>query len=114
LALQLFLVWYFVIGFLLGNGVPHFVFGVAGKIFRSPFGQKSPPRTNIIWGLSNFIAATIISIGLSVLNLYSNYDLVILLVGFWLTVLMFGTGIKRFLSEDMEKENHSDQRKTNA
>jgi len=103
------LIWYFIIGFLLGNGVPHFVFGVAEKIFRSPFGQKSPPRTNIIWGLSNFIAATIISIGLSVLNLYSNYALVALLVGFWLTMLMFGTGIKRFLNEPDEKENRSDK-----
>ena len=86
--------------------MPHFVFGVAGKIFRSPFGQKSPPRTNIIWGLSNFVVATIITIGLIALNLYSNYDLAALLVGFWLTMLMFGTGIKRFLNEPDKKENH--------
>lgn len=86
-------------GFLLGNGVPHFVFGAAGKIFRSPFGQKSSPRTNVLWGLSNFVAATVIAAGLLILNLYSNYDLVALLTGFWLTMLMFGTGIKRFLNE---------------
>ncbi|MDA4112198.1 MAG: hypothetical protein OK439_06630 [Thaumarchaeota archaeon] len=98
MALQLFLVWYFVLGFLLGNGVPHFVFGAAGKIFRSPFGQKSPPRTNVLWGLSNFLVATIISAGLIVLNLYSSYSLIAMLTGFWLTMLMFGTGIKRFLS----------------
>ena len=98
-----FLIWYFVIGFLLGNGVPHFAFGAAGIIFRSPFGQRSPPRTNIIWGLSNFIGATVISIGLGLLNLYSNYALVALLVGFWLMMLMFGTGIKRFLNEPDQK-----------
>ena len=86
-------------GFLLGNGMPHFAFGAAGKIFRSPFGQRSPPRTNIIWGLSNFVAATIIAAGLITLNLYSSYALVALLIGFWLVVLMFGTGIKRFLNE---------------
>ena len=86
-------------GFLLGNGKPHFAFGAAGKIFRSPFGQRSPPRTNIIWGLSNFVAATIIAAGLITLNLYSSYALVALLIGFWLVVLMFGTGIKRFLNE---------------
>jgi len=103
MSLQLFLIWYIIIGLLLGNGVPHFAFGAAGKIFRSPFGQRSPPRINIIWGLSNFIAATIISIGLSVLNLYSNYALVALLVGFWLMMLSFGTGIKRFLNESNEK-----------
>jgi hypothetical protein len=93
------------VGFLLGNGVPHFVFGAAGKIFRSPLGQRSPPRTNIIWGLSNFIAATIILVGLSALNLYSEYSLVTLMIGFWLTMLMFGTGIKRFLNEPSEKIN---------
>ncbi len=99
MLLQLFLIWYFIIGFLLGNGVPHFVFGAAGKIFRSPFGQKSPPRTNILWGLSNIVVATIISAGLIALNLYSNYDMIALLIGFWLMMLMFGTGIKRFLNE---------------
>ena len=99
MGLQLFLVWYFVLGFLLGNGVPHFAFGAAGKIFRSPFGQKSSPKTNILWGLSNFVAATIIAIALIILNLYSSYALIALLVGFWLMMLMFGTGIKRFLNE---------------
>ena len=83
----------------MGNGVPHFVFGAAGKIFRSPFGQKSLPRTNVIWGLSNLVLASVISASLEALNLYSNYGLVALLIGFWLMMLMFGTGIKRFLNE---------------
>jgi cobalamin biosynthesis protein CobD/CbiB len=99
MALQLFLIWYFLVGFLLGNGVPHFVFGAAGKVFRSPFGQRSSPKTNVLWGLSNFVAVTVIVAGLVALNLYSDYALFVLLLGFWLTMLMFGTGIKRFLSE---------------
>ena len=46
LALQLFLIWYFVIDFLLGNGMPYFAFGSAGIIFpKSLFGRKTPPRT---------------------------------------------------------------------
>lgn len=97
MGLQLFLVWYFVMGFLLGNGVPHFAFGSAGCIFRSPFGQRSPPRTNIAWGLANFGGASVIAAAMILLNLYSSYSLVALLVGFWLTVLMFGTRIKTFL-----------------
>ena len=99
MAIQLFLVWYFVMGFLLGNGVPHFAFGSAGKVFRSPFGQKSSPRTNVLWGLSNFLAATVIAAALIALNLYSAYALTALLAGFWLMMLMFGTRIKRFLNE---------------
>ncbi len=99
MPLQLFLLWYFILGFLLGNGVPHFAFGAAGKVFRSPFGQRSSPMTNILWGLSNFAAATIIAAGLAALPLYSSYALLAMLVGFWLMMLMFGTGIKRFLNE---------------
>jgi len=99
----LFEIWYFVIGFLLGNGVPHFTFGAAGKVFRSPFGQRSSPRTNVLWGLSNFIGATVISAGLIALNLYGRYSLVPLLLGFWLMMLMFGTGIKRFLNEGEQR-----------
>ena len=100
---ELFLVWYFLMGFLLGNGVPHFAFGAAGKVFRSPFGQRSSPKTNVLWGLSNFVAATVIAAGLIDLGLYSNYSLVVLLLGFWLMMLMFGTGIKRFLNEEGPK-----------
>jgi hypothetical protein len=98
MAFQLFLIWYFIIGFLLGNGVPHFIFGAAGKIFRSPFGQKSKPRVNILWGLSNLLLATIISAGVIHLNLYNGYSLIALLIGFWLMMLMFGIQIKNFLN----------------
>ena len=99
MALDLFLVWYFILGFLFANGVPHFTFGAAGKVFRSPFGQRSSPRTNVLWGTSNFVAATIIVICLAALDLYDSYALIVMLIGFWLTMLMFGTGIKRFLNE---------------
>jgi cobalamin biosynthesis protein CobD/CbiB len=99
MALHLFLIWYFLIGLLLGNGMPHFVFGAARKIFRSPFGRRSKPKVNIAWGLANLFLATVISAGLTVYNMYSGYSLIALLLGFWLTVLMFGTRIKEFLSD---------------
>jgi hypothetical protein len=99
LALDLYDVWYFIMGFLLCNGVPHFVFGSAGKIFRSPFGQKSPPRVNVLWGVTNFLLATVIGAALAYLNLYDSYSLILLLAGFWLMALNFGFSIKRFLSE---------------
>jgi hypothetical protein len=100
MALDLFLVWYLLMGFLLANGVPHFVFGAAGKVFRSPFGQKSKPKTNVLWGLSNLILATMIAIGLMVSDLYDSYALIVMLLGFWLVVIFqFGLGIKRFLND---------------
>ena len=99
MTLDLFLVWYFVMGSLLGNGVPHFAFGSAGKVFRSPFGRRSSPRTNVLWGVSNFVAATVIGVALAALGDYDGYSLAVLLAGFWLMMLMFGTRIRTFLDE---------------
>ena len=79
--------------------MPHFVFGAAGKFFRSPFGQRSPPRSNVLWGLSDLTAATVISIGLAAFGDYDGYSLAVLLLGFWLTMLTFGIRIKRFLND---------------
>ncbi len=50
---------YFFAGFFLANGVPHFVNGISGKRFPSPFASppgrgESPPLVNVLWGLANF------------------------------------------------------------
>ena len=52
-------------GAFLANGVPHFVYGISGKKFHSPF--ASPPVkglssavVNVIWGLVNFIIACLL------------------------------------------------------
>ena len=99
MSLGLYDVWYFIIGFLLANGVPHFIFGRAGKLFRSPFGQKSPPKVNVLWGLANFALATAIGLTLAYLGLYDQYSMAVLLAGFWLMALNFGFSIRRFLNE---------------
>ena len=46
---------YFAAGALLANGVPHFVNGISGKRFQSPFAWppgvgESPPLVNVLWG----------------------------------------------------------------
>jgi hypothetical protein len=55
--------WYFylfefVSGLFLTNGVPHFVQGVSGNLFQSPFGSppgvgESSPLSNTLWGFAN-------------------------------------------------------------
>jgi hypothetical protein len=99
LALDIYDAWYFIMGLLLANGVPHFVFGRAGKVFRSPFGQRSPPRINVAWGAANFGLATAIGLAVGFLGLYDSYSLVFLLLGFWLMTINFGFSIKRFLND---------------
>lgn len=97
--LSLYQVWYLIVGFLMGNGVPHFVFGRAGRVFRSPFGQRSSPRTNVLGGIANFVAATLMVGLLALLNLFTSVSLASLLLGFWLAMLLFGLRIGRFLND---------------
>lgn len=62
--------WYhylaaFAAGFFLGNAVPHFVAGVMGQAFPSPFADPpgvglSSPLVNTIWGLVNIFAGYIL------------------------------------------------------
>jgi len=49
---------YLFAGVFLANGVPHFVEGITGRRFPSPFASPpgvgdSPPVVNVLWGLSN-------------------------------------------------------------
>jgi hypothetical protein len=48
----------FVSGLFLANGVPHFVQGVSGHWFQTPFASppgvgESSPLINVLWGFSN-------------------------------------------------------------
>lgn len=52
---------YFITGCLFINGVPHFVQGISGNSFQSPFAKppgvgESSPLVNVLWGASNFVA----------------------------------------------------------
>src|ERR1700691_3330741 len=62
--------WYFylfefVSGLFLTNGVPHFVQGVSGNRFQSPFGSppgvgESSPLSNALWGFANLAVGFIL------------------------------------------------------
>lgn len=49
-------------GLAFANGVPHFIRGVTGTPFQSPFARPpgkglSSSQTNVIWGIANFVAS---------------------------------------------------------
>ena|SRR5580692_9729459 len=53
---------YFFGGAFLGNFVPHFVNGISGRKFPSPFSKPpgkglSSPLINVLWGLLNLVIA---------------------------------------------------------
>lgn len=62
--------WYFYLleflaGALLANGVPHFVQGISGNPFQSPFAKppgvgESSPVVNVLWGFANLLAGILL------------------------------------------------------
>jgi len=87
--------WHILIGFFFGNGMPHFLMGVAGKKFRSPLGANSSTQVNVVWGLINFVLG---SAGICYLG--ANAQWYGFLIGFWIVVAMFGFGMSHFKGED--------------
>lgn len=62
--------WYFYLleflgGALLANGIPHFVQGISGNRFQSPFAKppgvgESSPVVNVVWGFGNLVAGVLL------------------------------------------------------
>jgi hypothetical protein len=62
--------WYFyllefVSGTFLANGVPHFVHGISGAPFQSPFAKpsgvgESSPLSNVLWGFANLVMGAVL------------------------------------------------------
>jgi hypothetical protein len=59
IMLQLY-VFSFIAGFIGANGVPHFVKGITGQKFQTPFGRPSSAVINVIWGWANFVVAALL------------------------------------------------------
>ncbi|MFH1382916.1 MAG: hypothetical protein ABIH70_08510 [Chloroflexota bacterium] len=65
--------WYAYLAYLFGggflaNGIPHFVRGISGKKFPSPFASppgvgESRPMVNVIWGLVNLLIGYVLIYG---------------------------------------------------
>lgn len=72
------------------NGMPHFVAGTAGRVFRSPFGRYSAPRTNVLWGLANFVVAVGLLFGRVAFAGPTATDVVWFVVGALLSIALFG------------------------
>ena len=78
---------YFVAGLLLANGVPHFVNGISGRRFQSPFASppgrgESSPLINVIWGLVNFIIGYLLLTGFGEFQGGLTVDTLVICLGF--------------------------------
>ena len=77
---------HFAAGVFLANGVPHFVNGVSGRAFPTPFATppgrgKSPPLVNTLWGWFNFVAGFCLLFGVGHFTPQPSLDALCLALG---------------------------------
>ena len=88
---------YFFGGVFLANFTPHFVAGVSGRAFHTPFAKPpfrglSPPAVNILWGLFNLVVAYVLLVVVGGLELQRVADVAIAATGFGLGALFIEIG----------------------
>jgi hypothetical protein len=77
---------YFFGGFFLANAVPHFVSGLMGRSFQSPFAKPrgvglSSSTVNVIWGFANFVFAYLLIVCVGQFDLHDAQDMISLGLG---------------------------------
>jgi hypothetical protein len=77
---------YFAAGLFLTNGIPHFVNGISGRKFQSPFASppgvgESSSLTNVVWGLINFVIGYLLLAGVGDFSTGINLDALFFAIG---------------------------------
>jgi hypothetical protein len=90
--------WYFWVAYFLGgaflvNAVPHFVSGVSGRSFPTPFASPpgkglSSPTVNVLWGTFNAIVGYLLVSDVGAFHIRSTHDTVVAGAGGLLMALM--------------------------
>ena len=92
---------YFFGGALLSNALPHFVSGVMGRPFQSPFARPpgqglSSSTVNVLWGMLNFTFAYILICRVGEFSVRSTSQVAALGLGFLLVGLLSARQFGRF------------------
>jgi hypothetical protein len=92
---------YFFGGAFLANAVPHFVAGVMGHPFQSPFAHPpgeglSSSTVNVLWGSFNFAACYLLLGRVGTFELRSSRHVVVAALGALLMSLMLARAFGRF------------------
>jgi hypothetical protein len=92
---------YFFGGAFLVNALPHFVNGVMGNAFQSPFASPpgeglSPALTNVFWGTLNFVFAYLLLWRVGKFEMRSTRHFVVAVMGGLLMAIMLAQHFGKF------------------
>ena len=98
--------WYHYVSYFFGgafaaNFIPHFVNGVSGRSFRTPFARLgssnlSSAEVNVIWGWLNFLIAFLLFANIGPLYIGTPGDTIFVAAG----MLVMGVILARIFSSD--------------
>ncbi len=97
----LHLVSYFFGGIFLANAIPHFVSGMMGRPFQTPFAKPpgkglSSSTVNVLWGFFNAVAGYLLVVRVGIFDLRSIRDVLALAVGALLISLQLARHFGQF------------------
>jgi hypothetical protein len=97
----LHLVSYFFGGIFLANAIPHFVSGMMGRPFQTPFAKPpgkglSSSTVNVLWGFFNAVAGYLLVVRVGNFDLRSTRDVLALAVGALLISLQLARHFGQF------------------
>ncbi len=105
--------WYvylahFFAGVFLANGIPHFVHGISGRTFQSPFASPpgvgvSSPIVNVIWGFVNFVIGYVLLSGIGPFSFELSFDALIVGLGALSISLILARHFGRLHGKDVAK-----------
>ena len=92
---------YFFGGIVLTNAIPHFVSGMMGRPFQSPFAKPpgkglSSSTVNVLWGFFNIVVGYLLIVRVGDFSLRSISDFLALAVGALLISLFSARGFGQF------------------
>ncbi|HXQ09496.1 MAG TPA: hypothetical protein VN805_00695 [Caulobacteraceae bacterium] len=88
-------------GAFLANAVPHFVSGVMGQPFQSPFAKPpgqglSSSTVNVLWGFANFVIAYLLIARVGNFDLHTADQVIAVAVGVLLIAVLSARTFGRF------------------
>lgn len=92
-------------GAFLSNAVPHFVSGVMGRPFQSPFARPpgqglSSSTVNVLWGFANFVVAYLLIAQVGDFDLRAPDQIIAVAIGVLLLGLLSARAFGRFHGGD--------------
>jgi len=92
---------YFFAGAFLTNAIPHFVSGLMGRPFQSPFAKPpgkglSSSTVNVVWGFLNLVVGYFLICRVGEFDLRSSEQVAVLGLGILLTGVLTARGFGRF------------------